>query len=206
MRIKRIIDVLAAAIGLIVTAPVLLAASIGTVVTSGFPVFFLQQRLGRGNRAFVILKLRTMHGGTAADGTLLPDAQRLTRWGMLLRKSSIDELPQLWNVLKGEMSLVGPRPLLASYKDRYSEVQLRRHEVAPGLTGWAQVNGRNNTTWDEKFQMDVWYVDHLSLALDIRILALTVLRVLRSDGFSEVSEHEFQGSGSGRNHVSQTVN
>ena len=163
------------AVGLVVVGVV-------TVVIQGWPVAFRQPRPGRSGEPFRLLKFRTMSDARGSDGQLLPDEQRLTRWGAMLRSISLDELPELINVLKGDMSLVGPRPLLMRYLDRYTPEQARRHEVRPGITGWAQVNGRNALTWEEKFELDVWYVDHASLWLDLRILAMTVLKVLWREG------------------------
>ena len=160
----------------------------------GFPVFFCQTRPGKNGKLFKLIKFRTM---TDAQGTLLPDAKRITRFGKWLRASSLDELPELINVLKGEMSLVGPRPLLVQYLSRYTLEQARRHEVRPGITGWAQINGRNAISWEEKFKLDVWYVDHQSLWLDLKILALTLLKVVRRDGISaqgEATMPEFLGT------------
>jgi sugar transferase EpsL len=153
-------------------------------LTLGKPIFFRQQRPGRNAKPFAILKLRTMTCGSDSSGRVLPDEKRLTRLGRLLRSSSLDEMPELFNVLRGDMSLVGPRPLLTEYLSRYTSEQARRHEVPPGITGWAQVNGRNALTWEDKFRLDVWYVDHLSFALDLRILVLTGWKVLRGEGIS----------------------
>lgn len=176
-------------------SPVLLVLA-GMVRLSGAPVLFRQQRPGRHGRPFVIYKFRTMRELRDTEGRLLPDAQRLTHLGRFLRATSLDELPELFNVLKGEMSLVGPRPLLMEYLERYTPEQARRHEVKPGITGWAQVHGRNAITWEEKFKLDVWYVDHHSLGLDLKILWLTLVKVLRREGIS-ASGHatmpEFQG-------------
>jgi lipopolysaccharide/colanic/teichoic acid biosynthesis glycosyltransferase len=160
-------------------------------------VLFRQERPGLGGRPFLVAKFRTMSNASGADGTQLPDDVRLTLLGRFLRATSIDELPQLWNVLRGELSLVGPRPLLMQYLPRYTPEQARRHDVLPGMTGWAQVNGRNAITWDEKFDLDVWYVDHWTLALDLKILAMTVVRVLNRSGISReghVTTPEFMGS------------
>lgn len=154
----------------------------------GSPVLFWQQRPGLNGRPFNMVKFRTMTDARAPDGNLLPDAQRLTAFGRFLRSSSLDELPELWNVLRGDMSLVGPRPLLMEYLPLYSTEQARRHEVRPGITGWAQVNGRNALTWDQKFKLDVWYVDHRSMALDLRILLLTLLRVVQRDGITATGD------------------
>lgn len=154
----------------------------------GSPVFFRQTRPGLRGEPFVMVKFRTMTDARGADGALLPDAERLTAFGRFLRATSLDELPELWNVVKGDMSLVGPRPLLMEYLPLYSPEQARRHEVRPGVTGWAQVNGRNALSWDEKFALDVWYVDHRSLWLDIRILWLTVRKVLVREGISAAGD------------------
>jgi lipopolysaccharide/colanic/teichoic acid biosynthesis glycosyltransferase len=178
------VDVLVASIGLLAGLPVLLLAALLVRVRMGSPVLFSQVRPGRAARPFRLVKLRTMRDATGPDGQPLPDAQRLTRLGRFLRASSIDELPQLWNVLRGDLSLVGPRPLLMQYLPRYSPDQARRHEVMPGITGWAQVNGRNAISWEERFALDVWYVDHWSLGLDARILARTVTTVFRRSGIS----------------------
>lgn len=154
----------------------------------GSPVLFRQCRPGRFGRPFYMIKFRTMRDATDAAGRPLPDGERLTAFGRFLRSSSLDELPELWNVLKGDMSLVGPRPLLMEYLPLYSAEQARRHEVRPGVTGWAQVNGRNALTWEEKFRLDVWYVDNRSLWLDLRIIAMTVKKVIRRDGISAAGE------------------
>jgi lipopolysaccharide/colanic/teichoic acid biosynthesis glycosyltransferase len=182
--IKKAFDRSAALCGLIVLSPVCIAASLLVWLSMGRPILFRQQRPGRFARPFMLLKFRTMSDGRDADGKLLPDAERLTRAGRLLRATSLDELPQLWNVLRGDISLVGPRPLLMEYLSRYSPEQARRHNVMPGITGWAQINGRNALTWEEKFTMDTRYVDHWSLWLDLKILNMTILRVLRRDGIS----------------------
>jgi len=194
---KRTFDVLVSLVALIVLSPLLLGVAILVRIKLGSPVLFSQDRPGLGGRIFRLLKFRTMHDGRDADGRLLPDEQRITDLGRFLRSTSIDELPELWNVLRGDMSLVGPRPLLVSYLSRYSPQQARRHEVRPGLTGWAQVNGRNALDWDERFRLDVWYVDHRSLALDFRILLRTVAIVLRREwisGGDSATLTEFQPS------------
>jgi len=163
----------------------------------GRPVFFRQIRPGLHGKAFALLKFRTMTQDRDEKGHLLPDEKRLTRVGRFLRSTSLDELPELFNVMKGDMSLVGPRPLLMQYVDRYTPEQARRHEVKPGLTGWAQVNGRNAIPWEEKFKLDVWYVDHHSLWLDLKIIAMTMLKVMRREGISEArhaTAQEFMGS------------
>lgn len=182
--IKRAFDIVVAALLLVVLAPVFMVLVCLVRAKLGTPVLFRQTRPGLHGRPFEIIKFRTMTDARDSEGRLLPDGERLTRFGRFLRSSSLDELPELWNVLKGEMSLVGPRPLLMEYLPLYSPEQARRHEARPGITGWAQVNGRNAISWDEKFAMDVWYVDHRSLALDIRIIALTVIKVLKRDGIS----------------------
>ncbi|WP_304504072.1 sugar transferase [Corallococcus sp. EGB] len=195
--LKRCIDVLAAALGLICVCPVMAVTALFVWLTMGGPVLFRQQRPGRNGQLFTLFKFRTMLDATDADGQVLPDEQRLTWAGRLLRSTSLDELPQLLNVLKGDMSLVGPRPLLVEYLPRYSPEQARRHDVMPGITGWAQVNGRNALSWEERFRLDVWYVEHWSLALDLKVLALTVVRVLQRQGVSFASEatlHKFMGS------------
>jgi sugar transferase EpsL len=181
---KRLLDLAIAAPLAVATAPIVAAAGVGVATTMGRPVFFTQERPGLGGRTFRILKMRTMTDARGPDGQLLPDDQRLTALGSFLRRYSVDELPQLWNVVRGDMSLVGPRPLLARYLPRYSPEQARRHDVRPGITGWAQVNGRNALSWEEKFSHDVWYVDHVSLRLDLRILARTALKVVRRDGIA----------------------
>lgn len=180
--LKRLFDFVGAATGLIILSPLIAAVALLISLSMGRPIFFRQRRPGLHGRAFGLLKFRTMTAASSPDGRLLPDGERLTRTGRFLRSTSLDELPGLWNVLTGEMSLVGPRPLLMVYLDRYTPQQARRHEVKPGITGWAQVNGRNAIGWDEKFALDIWYVDHHSLWLDIRILAATVMRVIRREG------------------------
>lgn len=181
---KRFIDVTGAAAALLLLAPFLAFAAAMVRLRMGKPVLFAQMRPGLHGAPFRMYKFRTMRDAVGADGLPLPDADRLTPFGRFLRSTSLDELPGLWNVLRGEMSLVGPRPLLMEYLPRYSVEQARRHDVRPGLTGWAQVNGRNALSWEEKFALDVWYVDNRSLMLDLRILWLTVLKVLRRDGIS----------------------
>jgi lipopolysaccharide/colanic/teichoic acid biosynthesis glycosyltransferase len=181
---KRLFDLALAVPALVVLGPVLAAVAVLVRVKLGAPVFFRQERPGRHGRPFTILKFRTMTDARDAGGDLLPDADRLTRFGRFLRSTSLDELPELFNVLRGEMSLVGPRPLLMSYLGRYTPEQARRHEVPPGITGWAQVGGRNALGWDDRFARDVWYVDHLSFGLDVKILWLTLSTVLRREGIS----------------------
>jgi lipopolysaccharide/colanic/teichoic acid biosynthesis glycosyltransferase len=181
---KRLLDVIGSAAALTVTAPVQAVAAVAVRRSLGSPVIFRQRRPGLGGVPFTLLKIRTMREAHDPSGHALSDADRLTPLGRRLREASIDELPELWNVLRGDMSLVGPRPLLVEYLDRYSPEQARRHEVRPGITGWAQVNGRNALTWEEKFALDVWYVDHVSLRLDLRILWQTVRAVLAREGIS----------------------
>ncbi|WP_304529200.1 sugar transferase [Blastococcus sp. Marseille-P5729] len=171
--------------GVVVLSPLFLAIAVAVRLTTGSPVLFRQMRPGLHGRPFQILKFRTMCDAADADGQLLSDDERLTKFGAWLRSTSLDELPELFNVLRGEMSLVGPRPLLMQYLPLYSEFQARRHEVRPGVTGWAQVNGRNAISWDQKFDLDVWYVDNWSLALDVRILGRTVLKVLQRQGIAQ---------------------
>lgn len=182
---KRAVDIIASLAGLALVAPIIAVAGAAISIFDGGPVFWKQGRTGVNGTIFTLWKLRTMSEATDTSGRLLEDDARLTRVGALLRAWSLDELPQLWNVLKGDMSLVGPRPLLPSYVPRYNQFQRRRHEVKPGITGWVQVNGRNALTWEEKFDLDVWYVDHCSLWLDIKILVLTLLKVLQRDGISQ---------------------
>ena len=199
-RLKRLLDVVGAGTGLVLAAPVLGAVAALVRADVGAPVLFRQVRPGRDGVPFEMIKFRTMRAATDAQGRPLPDAARLTRVGKFLRASSLDELPELWNVLVGDMSLVGPRPLLMQYLPRYSDRQRRRHEVPPGVTGWAQINGRNAVGWDEKFELDVYYVEHWSLLLDLQILARTVKAVLRRDGIShgaDATMPEFMGPGGG---------
>ena len=181
---KRAIDVLVAAGGLIVLAPLLLLIALAVRGSLGSPVLFRQVRTGRHGRPFELLKFRSMTQARDAAGALLPDGQRLTRLGSWLRSTSLDELPQLINVLRGDMSLVGPRPLLPEYLPHYSPEQARRHDVRPGITSWANVRGRNALSWERRLALDVWYVDHWSLALDLKILLMTVVTVLKREGIS----------------------
>lgn len=197
---KRILDVVAAMIGLLVLSPVMACIAFAIRVALSEPEIFRQIRIGRGERPFELLKFRTMRTAIDASGRLRPDGERLTALGRFLRRASLDELPQLWNVLRGDMSLVGPRPLLPQYLPRYSAQQRRRHEVRPGITGWSQVNGRNGLTWEQRFDLDVWYVDHWSFWLDIRILVLTVFKVLGRNGIEQPGQAtmaEFMGSEKG---------
>jgi lipopolysaccharide/colanic/teichoic acid biosynthesis glycosyltransferase len=181
---KRCLDVIIAVFALVLLSPVLAVTAWLVRARLGHPALFVQSRPGRGGRLFRLLKFRTMTDARDHLGNLLPDEVRLTSFGQFLRSSSLDELPELWNVLRGEMSLVGPRPWLPQYLDLYTDQQARRHELCPGITGWAQVNGRNRAGWQDRLQMDVWYVDHCSLWLDVRILVMTVATVLRRSGVS----------------------
>ena len=181
---KRVFDLTAGSLLAILTLPVQMIVGVLVRLRLGSPVVFSQVRPGRGGRPFAMLKFRTMTDERGADGQLLPDADRLPAFGQFLRSTSLDELPELLNVVKGDMSLVGPRPLLMTYLPRYNARQARRHEVRPGLTGLAQVSGRNKLTWDEKLELDAWYVDHVSFALDVRILWRTLTSVIRRDGIS----------------------
>lgn len=195
--LKRAFDVGAAAAGLLILSPLLLAVTGAELWFHGWPPIFKQPRPGLNGRVFWIYKFRTMTDERDAGGALLPDGRRLTPFGCWLRASSLDELPELINVLRGEMSLVGPRPLLVKYLDLYSPRQARRHEVRPGITGWAQVNGRNESSWEDKFERDVWYVDNWSLGLDLRILARTAIAVIKREGISAAGEAtmpEFRGN------------
>lgn len=194
---KRIFDVIAAVFGLVALAPFYVVVALLIHCQLGSPVFFRQTRPGKNGKPFLMVKFRTMLDATDKHGNLLPDDQRMTPFGSFLRATSLDELPELWNVLKGDMSLVGPRPLLMEYLPLYSKEQYRRHEVRPGVTGWAQVNGRNAISWEDKFRLDVWYVDNQSPWLDLKILFLTIKKVLVRDGISgdgEVTMSKFTGS------------
>lgn len=182
--IKRAADMVAAILLLMLFAPLVFVLVIAVRIALGSPGIFTQTRVGLNDRTFLFYKFRTMTNQCDTRGNLLPDAERLTPFGRFLRASSLDELPQLWNVVKGDMSLVGPRPLLPEYLPRYSAFQRRRHEVKPGITGWTQVNGRNALSWEEKFKLDVWYVDHLSFMVDLRILRMTLASVLLRRGIS----------------------
>jgi lipopolysaccharide/colanic/teichoic acid biosynthesis glycosyltransferase len=197
--IKRAFDFFGAAIGLVVFFPVMIVISLIIWREMGFPVLYRQTRPGRHGNPFQMIKFRTMRDATDANGQQLPDGERLTGLGRFLRSSSLDELPELWNVLTGEMSLVGPRPLLMEYLPLYSPEQARRHGVRPGITGWAQVNGRNAISWEEKFALDVWYVDNRSLWLDMKIIWFTIRKVIKRDGISAAGEatmSKFTGKGS----------
>ncbi len=197
---KRLVDLLITIPGLLVLLPVMGVVAAVVLIVDGPPVFFRQKRPGLRGEIFTVYKFRTMRGGMDETGHPLPDSQRVTRLGNFLRATSLDELPELWNVLRGEMSIVGPRPLLVEYLPRYSAEQARRHDVLPGVTGWAQINGRNALTWEEKFRLDVWYVDNWSLWLDLKILLITVVKVLRREGISQPGQatmEEFKGSPQG---------
>ena len=185
---KRLFDIIASSVALVVLAPMILLVAVVVRLCLGAPVFFKQIRPGFRGEPFVLMKFRTMQDVEGPDGRPREDSRRLTEFGRWLRASSLDELPELWNVLKGDMSLVGPRPLLLEYLPLYTPEQARRHEVRPGLTGWAQVNGRNAMTWEEKFELDIWYVDNKSLALDLRILLMTVRAVFSRQGISATGE------------------
>ena len=199
--LKRAFDCFGAALGLLLLSPLFLLIAVAVRLRLGSPVIFRQQRPGRDGRPFTIFKFRTMRPEPASGGVIVPDAERLTRLGDMLRAASVDELPELVNVLRGEMSMVGPRPLLMEYLPLYSADQARRHAVRPGLTGWAQVRGRNALGWDEKFALDTWYVEHVSVSLDLRILVMTALQVFRRRGISHgdhVTMPRFRGDTEGR--------
>lgn len=194
---KRVIDLILGIVLFVMLFPVLLIVAFLVLVMLGSPVLFRQTRPGRNARPFELIKFRTMTDEKDAKGELLPDSQRLSAFGRMLRATSLDELPELWNVLKGDMSLVGPRPLLMEYLDLYTSEQSRRHEVRPGITGWAQVSGRNALSWEDKFALDVWYVDNQSLWLDLKILLMTIMKVVKRDGVSQsghVTMEPFRGS------------
>jgi len=196
---KRLFDLIAVGLLMLTLWPLLILLAFLVSLQLGPPLFFIQSRPGLHGKPFRLYKFRTMTDAKDAQGRLLPDADRLTAIGRFLRNSSLDELPELWNVLMGDMSLVGPRPLLMQYMDRYTSEQARRHEVKPGITGWAQVNGRNAITWEEKFTLDVWYVDNRSFLLDLKILAMTAWKVLKREGISaggEATMPEFMGTAS----------
>jgi sugar transferase EpsL len=183
--LKRLFDVVFSGLALLVLSPVLIAIAVALLVTGGPPVLFVQERPGLHGRPFRLYKFRTMKERRIAPGEPRLDAERITRMGRFLRAASLDELPELLNVLRGDMSLVGPRPLLMEYLPLYTKEQARRHEVRPGMTGWAQINGRNAQSWQRRFELDVWYVDHRSMSLDLKILAITFLKVLRREGISQ---------------------
>ena len=194
---KRAIDVLFSLIAIVLLAPLLLVVALLVRIKLGSPVLFSQDRPGLHGQVFRMYKFRTMIDARDPDGNPWPDSRRLTPFGEFLRAASLDELPELWNVLRGDMSIVGPRPLLKDYLPLYSREQSRRHDVKPGITGWAQVNGRNTLDWEKKFELDVWYVDHHSIALDLRIILATTMKVIRRDGISgegHATMAKFEGS------------
>lgn len=194
---KRLLDLAIGILAFIGLLPVFVVVALTVWGKLGRPILFKQRRPGLYGHAFTLVKFRTMTNASDDQGSLLTDTERLTRLGRLLRSSSMDELPELFNVLKGDMSIVGPRPLLMEYLERYTPQQMRRHEVKPGITGWAQVNGRNAITWEDKFRLDVWYVDHQSLWLDLRILALTIWKILKREGITQPGQataQKFKGS------------
>lgn len=195
--IKRLLDILLSGCALIVLSPVLLVTAVLVRIRLGSPVIFCQPRPGRDEKVFNLYKFRSMTDERDENGQLLPDEVRLTKFGRLLRSTSLDELPELWNILRGDMSIVGPRPLLVRYLPLYNEEQKHRHDVRPGLTGWAQANGRNAISWEEKFRLDVWYVEHLSFWVDVKTIFLTVKNVLRREGISSgtaATMEEFKGT------------
>lgn len=194
---KRLLDLFLTIPALILLTPVLILVAVLVRIKLGSPVLFQQRRAGLGGEPFTLFKFRSMDVAHDAQGSLLPDSERLTRFGRFLRGSSLDELPELINVLKRDMSLVGPRPLVMKYLDLYTPEQFRRHETLPGITGWAQINGRNALSWEEKFALDVWYVDHQSFWLDVKIIALTIVNLIRREGISQpghATAQEFKGS------------
>lgn len=182
---KRVFDIVMSLVLIILLSPVILLVAVLVGIKMGWPVFFVQERVGKDNQIFKIYKFRTMSNSVDKKGQPLSDEMRLTKFGQFLRQTSLDELPELFNILKGEMSFVGPRPLLVEYLLEYDEHQIRRHEIRPGLTGWAQVNGRNLVSWEERFNLDVWYVDHCHFGLDLKILWMTVIKVLKREGISQ---------------------
>lgn len=197
MFLKRLLDILFSTLGIILLSPIFIVVSVLVKLKIGSPIFFQQHRPGRNGKIFEIIKFRTMLDTSDESGKLLSDGDRLTKFGIFLRSTSLDELPSLFNVLVGDMSLVGPRPLLVDYLERYSAEQARRHEVRPGITGWAQVNGRNAISWEDKFKLDVWYVDNRSIWLDIKILFFTIKKVFVREGISSAGEatmSKFMGS------------
>ena len=194
---KSIVDRLLAAVVLILLSPFITVLAIAIYFNMGSPIIFSQPRGGKNNSTFTFYKFRTMTDQKGSNGKLLPDMDRLTPLGEFLRQTSLDELPQLWNVFRGDMSFIGPRPFIAAYLDRYTPEQSRRHDVAPGITGWAQINGRNSITWEEKFALDLWYIDNWSLWLDLKILFLTVFKIVSKEGVDEdknTTSTEFMGT------------
>ncbi|MEG0611130.1 MAG: sugar transferase [Clostridium sp.] len=195
--LKRLFDITVSTIGIIILLPILIFISLLVRTKLGSPIFFVQKRVGKDNKVFNMIKFRTMLEVKNTDGKELPDSERLTKLGRILRALSIDEMPELINVIKGDMSLVGPRPLLVEYLERYSKEQLRRHNVLPGITGWAQINGRNAISWTEKFRLDLWYIDNWSLHLDFKIIFLTIYKVIKRDGINQddkITMEYFNGS------------
>ncbi|HEU5099338.1 MAG TPA: sugar transferase [Roseiflexaceae bacterium] len=195
---KRLLDLVLTIVALTVAIPILVIVGLLVRIKLGSPILFKQQRPGLHGKPFMMLKFRTMTDARDTNGNLLPDSARLTPFGRFLRSTSLDELPELINVLKGDMSLVGPRPLLMRYLDRYTAEQMRRHEARPGITGWAQVNGRNALTWERKFELDVWYVDHQSFVLDLKIIVLTFWKIVQREGINQPGQataEEFEGNG-----------
>ena len=194
---KRLFDIIFSLIFLLILSPVLIIIALAIKLIDGSPIIFKKQRPGLNGRPFLFYKFRTMRNLKDSIGCLLPDEDRLSSFGKFLRKFSLDELPEFWIVLKGDMSIVGPRPLLLEYLDRYTSEQARRHEVKPGITGWAQINGRNAITWEEKFKLDVWYVDNKSFLLDMKILSITIWKVFKGEGISHrgyVTMEKFKGN------------
>ena len=207
--VKRLFDLAIAAPSVIVISPVFILIGFFVRMKIGSPILFRQERPGLRGRPFVIYKFRTMADERDGNGNLLPDGERLTRFGQIFRKASMDELPELFNVIKGEMSIVGPRPLLMQYLDRYTSEQMRRHEVKPGITGWAQVNGRNAISWEDKFKLDVWYVDNWSVWLDVKIIFLTIWKILRRENINQPGQataEEFLGYDFGRKKAQKAQN
>lgn len=195
---KRFLDLVLGLLLLILTSPLILFVWVALVFTNSGHPFFFQRRPGLNEKIFLLVKFKTMKDGYDEQGRLLEDEKRLTRFGKLVRSTSLDELPQLWNVLKGDMSLIGPRPLLEEYLALYSQEQSKRHSVKPGITGWAQVNGRNDTTWEKRFQLDIWYVENLSFLLDMQIIGKTILKIIKGEGISQNGHStmpKFKGNG-----------
>jgi len=194
---KRVIDILISCIAMLILAPVFVMVILGMIISGHRSLFFVQTRVGKNEKLFKLMKLKTMTDEKDENGHLLPDEQRLTKVGKIIRKTSLDELPQLINVIKGDMSVIGPRPLLVAYLQHYSEEQKKRHHVKPGITGWAQVNGRNAISWERKFELDVWYVNNISFLLDVKIVFLTLMKIIRSEGISQDGQatmEAFKGS------------
>lgn len=194
---KRFFDFVFSFVGFLIILPLFILVTFLLIFANNGTPFFLQRRPGKNNKIFKVIKFKTMNDKRDSQGKLLPDANRLTKLGIFIRKTSLDEIPQLINVIKGDMSLIGPRPLLEEYLSLYDKIQIRRHEVRPGITGWAQVNGRNSLSWQEKFRMDVWYVDNISLILDIKILAFTFIKVIKKEGVSSSTSktmEKFEGN------------